>query len=81
MQHNLLEVASRERAEKYTTQGIATLGDILRKNTDAIESLTAELIREIVRYTDSNQGGIFLLKQDDQDNQFLQLSATAIPSA
>ena len=75
MQHNLLEAASRERAEKYTTQGIATLGDILRKNTDAIESLTAELIREIVRYTDSNQGGIFLLEQDDQENQFLQLSA------
>ena len=75
MQHNLLEAATRERAEKFTTQGIATLGDILRKNTDNIETLTSELIREIVRYTDSNQGGIFLLEHDEQENPFLQLSA------
>lgn len=75
MQQNLLEASTRERAEKYTTQGIATLGDILRKNTDSIEKLTSELIREIVQYTNSNQGGIFLLEHDDQEKPFLNLSA------
>lgn len=75
MQHNLLEASTRERDEKYITQGIATLGDILRKNTDNIDKLTNELIREIVKYTESNQGGIFLLEHDDQENPFLNLSA------
>ena len=51
------------------------MGDILRKNSDAIEALTGELVREIVKYTESNQGGIFLLEHDEQENPFLKLSA------
>lgn len=75
MRHNLLEAASREREEKYITQGIATLGEILRKHNDSIETLTGELIREIVKYTESNQGGIFLLEEHEEEGSYLNLSA------
>jgi len=75
MRHNLLEASTREREEKYITHGIAALGDILRKHNDSISTLTNELVAEIVKYTKSNQGGIFLLEESEEEGSYLNLSA------
>ncbi len=75
MRENLLISADREQQEKYITQGSATVGDILRKYTDNTEQLSNELIREVVKYTESNQGSFFLLEKDQTGEEYLKLTA------
>ncbi|MCU0382444.1 MAG: GAF domain-containing protein [Cyclobacteriaceae bacterium] len=76
MRENLLLSAERERKEKYITQGSATIGEILRKYADNAEQLSNELVREIVKYTNSNQGSLFLLeKEEDTKDEYLQLAS------
>jgi len=75
MRTNLIDANRRERLEKYVTQGVATIGEILRKNTDNVDRLADELIREIVKYTNSNQGGMFLLETEENQDQYLRLAS------
>lgn len=75
MRENLLVSSERERQEKYITQGSATVGDILRKHADNTENLSNELVREVVKYTHSNQGSLFLLEKDDNGEEYLKLTA------
>lgn len=75
MRENLLVSAERERQEKYITQGSATIGEILRKHADNTENLSNELIREVVKYTNSNQGSLFLLEKDEDGEEYLNLTA------
>lgn len=75
MRENLLISADREQQEKYITQGSATVGDILRKYADNTDQLSNELIREVVKYTESNQGSLFLLEKDQNGEEYLKLTA------
>lgn len=75
MRENLLVSAERERQEKYITQGSATIGEILRRHADNTENLSNELIREVVKYTNSNQGSLFLLEKDKDGEEYLNLAA------
>lgn len=75
MRDNLVVSSERERQEKYITQGSATIGDILRKYADNTENLSNELVREVVKYTNSNQGSLFLLEKDEQGEDYLKLTS------
>lgn len=59
----------------WESQGVALFSDILRKNSDNITNLSYDVISNIVQYTKSNQGGIFIVNDNDPDNLFLELTA------
>lgn len=59
----------------WSSQGVALFSDILRKNNDNLEALSYEIISNMVRYTDSNQGGIFIVNENDRNNLYLEMSA------
>jgi methyl-accepting chemotaxis protein len=59
----------------WSSQGVALFSDILRKNNDNIGNLSYEVISNMVRYTNSNQGGIFIVNDNDKDNLYLELNA------
>jgi len=75
MRRNLVEANRREHQDKYITHGVANIGEILRKNSDNVDKLADELICEIVKYTNSNQGGIFLLQTEENEDQHLRLAS------
>ncbi len=59
----------------WASQGIAKFSDILRQNNDDLEKLSYDVISNLVKYCDANQGGLFILNDDDSDNQFIEMSS------
>jgi len=87
--HSLLEMRSElEKAKKeeevrteenrqrtWASQGVAIFSDILRVHSENIEELSFEIISKMVQYTDSNQGGVFIVNDTEIDNIFLEMTA------
>lgn len=74
LQNHLEEInASRQLDEKqnWISQGIADISDILRQEEDG--QIYNKLISAIVKYIDANQGGIYLLKGDKDEKEYLEL--------
>jgi methyl-accepting chemotaxis protein len=59
----------------WVSQGVALFSDILRNNNDDLAKLSYETLSNIVRYTNSNQGGFFIVNDNDKDNAFLEMTA------
>ncbi|SMG17158.1 PAS domain S-box-containing protein [Marivirga sericea] len=68
MRIKLQNVAQQDKRRVWFNEGIAKFGDILRKNDDNIEDLSAKLISELAEYTNSIQGSIFIVNKEDQEN-------------
>lgn len=58
----------------WAAQGVAMFSDILRKNNDDLEELSYDVISNMVKYTNSNQGGIFILNDNDRNNIVLEMT-------
>jgi PAS domain S-box-containing protein len=72
------EAEEREKEEqkrRWTNEGIAQFADLLRRNHDKLEDLGYSIISNLVQYLDANQGGIFLLNDNDPENTFFELQA------
>ncbi len=59
----------------WASQGIAMFSEILRKNNDNIEEFSYEIISNIVKYLDANQGGLFIVNNTNEEDNFLELKA------
>lgn len=70
---SLSKNADTETKRNWTTSGQAEIGQILRNNQDASQ-LYDNIIRFVVKYTKSNQGGLFILSEDET-NPTLELVA------
>jgi len=58
---------------RWANEGLAIFSDILRKNNDKIDVLAREIIRNLVKYLNSNQGGLFLIDEENKTNPSLKL--------
>ncbi|MBX2964852.1 MAG: GAF domain-containing protein [Cyclobacteriaceae bacterium] len=74
MRENLLKASIKENQERFVTVGITEVGDVIRNNPDSLQKLSDDFVRTVVKYMGMNQGGLFLLEQED-DNKFLNLAA------
>lgn len=73
MRDKLKQNAEEDRRRNWTTTGLAQIGEILRSTTSSTSELYDNIIRFIVKYTKSNQGGLFILNNNDERNPFLEL--------
>ncbi|MFO7370697.1 MAG: GAF domain-containing protein [Bacteroidales bacterium] len=60
----------------WAAQGVAKFSDILRKNTDELDELSYNIISNLVKYTNSNQGGIYIINDNDKSNLFIEMKAS-----
>lgn len=74
MLENLKMVSQKEDQRKWVTEGLAKFANILRSDLDVFE-MTDTLIKEIVEYTNANQGRIYFVNDETPDDTFLQLKA------
>ncbi len=59
----------------WTTQGIAMFNDILRQDNNDMKRLSFNVIRNMIQYLSANQGGFFLLEDEQSAAPYLNLIA------
>ncbi|MEP6736872.1 MAG: GAF domain-containing protein [Chryseolinea sp.] len=73
MRDKLLVNAEDDRKRNWSTSGLAQIGDILRVNSGSVTELYDNIIKFVVRYTKSNQGGLFIVNEETEGDLFLEL--------
>jgi PAS domain-containing protein len=75
MRKNLKEANKKESIRKkeddqrnWGTRGLAMFGDILRQNNDNISELSYNIISNLVKYLNANQGGMFVIENENSIN-------------
>jgi methyl-accepting chemotaxis protein len=83
MRNELNKAAEDEKRRKqedeqrnWAAQGVAKFSDILRKNAGSIDELSYNIISNLVKYTNSNQGGIYVVNDNDRDHLFIEMKAS-----
>jgi PAS domain S-box-containing protein len=76
MREKMKTVAIEEEERNWSTKGQALFGEILQTYNDDTETLSYEIISNLVKYLDANQGGLFIVNDNDLDNIHLDLIAS-----
>jgi len=59
----------------WETKGLADFGDILRQNSDNMDKLAKNIITKLIDYLEVNQGAIYILNEDDNQNKFFEMKS------
>ncbi len=80
MQKSLQQARNEEETRKeedqkrqWVNEGLAKFADILRQNNDNIQQLGDDIISNLVKYLDANQGGLFLMTEEEDEEPILDL--------
>lgn len=74
MHQGLLDIAQRDRERNWSNEGVALFGNIIRRYENP-QQLYDEFITNLVRYLRSEQGGLFILNEQDSKNVVLELKS------
>ena len=62
---------------RWTNEGIAKFGEILRIHNNEINALAENVIQELVSYLDASAGGFFLMSEEEDDTGLNLISSFA----
>lgn len=75
MRDNLKRAADEDRKRSWSTEGLARFADILRSRTNDLTELSDNIISNLVKYMGANQGALFLVNDENQQDVFIELVA------
>lgn len=73
MRESLKKNNEQSRIRNWFTQGVAEFSDILRYNNDDTGEFYFTIIKSLVKYLKANQGGIFLMNEEEGEDKYLEL--------
>jgi len=73
-----IELKRKEEDERQTwaTIGTAKFSEIIREHSDNLEDLSYAIISDLVNYIGANQGGLFIINEDDNNKKYIELLAS-----
>lgn len=78
MKIHLAKIAREEETRNWLNAGLATFSDILRnKKSLSLKDLTDDILMNLVKYIQANQGALFVLDGDEQNKHLTMLSCYA----
>ncbi|MBY0424152.1 MAG: GAF domain-containing protein, partial [Cytophagales bacterium] len=72
MQENIIRLAEKENERKWIAEGLAKFNNYLLSNEE-VKTLCDTLISELVKYLKANQGAIFLINDENQQDIHMNL--------
>ncbi len=60
----------------WTAEGLAMFGEILRQDNDNLNELSYNIISNLVKYLNANQGGLFLVNDEFHDEVYIEQMAS-----
>ncbi|QHT71125.1 PAS domain-containing protein [Rhodocytophaga rosea] len=72
LRDHMKTIAEQERERNWATEGLAKFVYILRANNEEITTLGDKIITNLVKYVNANQGGLFVVNQEE-DTTYLEL--------
>ncbi len=66
MRDNLSKVAEDDKKRNWATEGMAKFGEILRNNTNDLLKLSDEIIGNLVKYLNANQGALYIVDETNE---------------
>jgi CHASE3 domain sensor protein len=75
MRDQMKKVKELDEKRIWTTEGLAKFSDVARINQNNIENLSNEVVRFITKHLNAQQGTLFILRDDDEANAYLELTA------
>jgi GAF domain-containing protein len=72
MQGKLKTMNEEERKRQWANEGLTKFVEIVRSNSSLTE-LSDKITSALVKYTHSNQGGLYILNDDDPNQKYLEL--------
>lgn len=75
MRDNLRQAAEEDHKRSWATEGLAKFADILRSRNDNLSELSDNIVSNLVKYMNASQGALFLINDDNADDQFIELVA------
>jgi PAS domain S-box-containing protein len=74
MRNQLQKIKNEDDQRNWTNEGLSNLGEILRRN-DNLTELCDNFLTALIKYLHANQGALFILHDDDLNNQYLELKS------
>ncbi|MCS6820384.1 MAG: GAF domain-containing protein [Microscillaceae bacterium] len=69
----LQEIAKIEAQRTWHSEGLAIFGEILKNHGVELEQQAYEIISALVKYLNANQGGLFVVNRDNEQEPYLEL--------
>ncbi len=60
----------------WATTGEAKFAEVMRENTDKLTEFSYNVISNLVKYLNANQGGLFIINDINKEDVFVELSAS-----
>jgi PAS domain S-box-containing protein len=74
MKEGLLEVSKADAIRSWRNTGLAKFSEILRRESNDLDRLSEQLIAELIKYVGANQGGVFIVNdENEQGEPYLEL--------
>jgi len=65
-----------DQIRSWTNEGLSKFVEILRQSSNNLEEFSYHVVSNMVKYLNANQGGVFIINDDESNNQFLEQAAT-----
>jgi methyl-accepting chemotaxis protein len=64
-----------EEKRRWANEGLARFSDILRQNHENINELAYAVVRNLIKYLEANQGGLFIKNDENEEDVYYELAA------